>query len=108
MTDTLEKIGAVLEQRKQADPESSYVAGLYQRGNDVILKKLGEEAAELIIAAKNPDKQAVIHEMADLWFHSLILLAALGLKPADILAELERRSGESGLKEKQNRDKKQV
>lgn len=108
MTDTLEKIGAVLEQRKLADPESSYVAGLYRRGNDVILKKLGEEAAELIIAAKNPDKQAVIHEMADLWFHSLILLAALGLKPADILAELERRSGESGLKEKQNRDKKQV
>lgn len=108
MPDTLEKISAVLEQRKQADPETSYVAGLYQRGNDAILKKLGEEAAELIIAAKNPDKQAVIHETADLWFHSLILLGALGLKPADILAELERRFGESGLKEKQNRLKKGV
>lgn len=106
MSDTLDKLAAVLEQRKQADPETSYVAGLYRRGNDAILKKLGEEAAELIIAAKNPDKQAVIHETADLWFHSLILLSALGLKPADITAELERRYGESGLKEKQNREKK--
>ncbi len=74
----------------------------------IILKKLGEEATEVIIAAKNPDKQAVIYEMADLWFHSLILLSALDLKPADILTELERRFGESGLKEKQNRQKKQV
>jgi len=106
MTDTLDRISAVLEQRKTADPESSYVSGLYHLGTDVILKKIGEEAAELIIAAKNPDKQAVIHEMADLWFHTLILLTALDLKPADILAELDRRFGESGLKEKQNRQKK--
>jgi phosphoribosyl-ATP pyrophosphohydrolase len=103
MTDTLDKIAAVLELRKQADPESSYVASLYQRGVDVILKKIGEESAEVIIAAKNPDKQAVIHEIADLWFHTLILLSALDLKPADILAELDRRYGQSGLKEKQNR-----
>lgn len=108
MNDILEKVAAVLEQRKLADPETSYVSGLYRRGNDAILKKVGEEAAELIIAAKNPDKQAVIHETADLWFHTLILLGALGLKPADILDELERRFGESGLKEKQNRTKKQV
>lgn len=108
MNDILEKVAAVLEQRKKADPETSYVSGLYHRGTDAILKKVGEEAAELIIAAKNPDKQAVIHEMADLWFHTLILLGSLGLKPADILAELERRFGESGLKEKQNRAKKQV
>lgn len=108
MNDILEKVAAVLEQRKLADPENSYVSGLYHRGNDAILKKVGEEAAELIIAAKNPDKQAVIHETADLWFHTLILLGSLELKPADILAELERRFGESGLKEKQNRAKKQV
>jgi len=108
MTTTLDKISAVLEQRKLGDPETSYVSSLYHRGTDAILKKLGEEAAEVIIAAKNPDKQAVIHEMADLWFHSLILLSALDLKPADILAELDRRSGVSGLKEKQNRQKKQV
>lgn len=108
MTDILEKIATVLEQRKRADPETSYVAGLYHRGNDAILKKVGEEAAELLIAAKNPDKQAVIHETADLWFHTLILLGALGINPGDILGELERRYGESGLKEKQNRGKKQV
>lgn len=103
MTDTLDKIAAALELRKQADPESSYVASLYQQGNDIILKKIGEESAEVIIAAKNPDKQAVIHEIADLWFHTLILLSALDLKPEDILAELDRRYGQSGLKEKQNR-----
>ena len=108
MTTTLDKISAVLEKRKQGDPESSYVSSLYHRGTDAILKKMGEEATEVIIAAKNPDKQAVIHEMADLWFHSLILLSALDLKPSDILAELDRRSGVSGLKEKQNRQKKQV
>jgi phosphoribosyl-ATP pyrophosphohydrolase len=103
MTDTLDRISAVLEQRKKADPGSSYVSDLYHRGIDVILKKVGEEATEVIIAAKNPDKQAVIHEMADLWFHTLILLSTLDLKPADILTELDRRFGESGLKEKQNR-----
>ncbi len=108
MTDTLDRITAVLEARKKADPESSYVASLYHRGTDVILKKLGEEAAEVIIAAKNQDKQAVIHEMADLWFHTLVLISALDLKFPDVLAELEKRFGESGLKEKQNRREKRV
>lgn len=108
MTDTLDRISAVLEARKKADPESSYVAGLYLRGTDAILKKLGEEAAEVIIAAKNPDKQAVIHEIADLWFHTLVLLSALEIKFPAVLAELEKRFGESGLKEKQNRENKRV
>ena len=108
MTDALERIAAILEARKMAGPETSYVADLYQRGTDTILKKLGEEAAEVIIAAKNTDKQAVIHEMADLWFHALVLLSALDLKPADVLAELESRFGQSGLKEKQNRGNKKV
>lgn len=105
MIETLDKLAAVLEERKSRPAEESYVASLYQKGGDAILKKLGEEAAEVIIAAKNPDKKAIIHEMADLWFHSLILLADRGLKPADVLAELERRFGKSGLKEKKNRGK---
>jgi phosphoribosyl-ATP pyrophosphohydrolase len=105
MAETLDKLAAVLEERKTRKAGDSYVADLYLQGRDAILKKLGEEAAELIIAAKNPDKKAIIHEMADLWFHSLVLLADLGLRPAEILAELDRRFGESGLKEKINRGK---
>jgi len=108
MADTLEKIAVVLDRRKGQDPESSYVAGLYHEGTDAILKKIGEEATEVIIAAKNPDKQAIVHEIADLWFHSLVLLASLDLKPANVLAELERRFGRSGLKEKKNRAKNRV
>ena len=75
----LPRIAGVLEARKTADPSSSYVSGLYARGEDAILKKIGEEAAELIIAGKNADSRAVIHETADLWFHSMVLLAAKGL-----------------------------
>lgn len=108
MTDTLEKIAEVLETRKTHDPESSYVAALYREGTDAILKKLGEETTEVIIAAKNTDNQAIVHEIADLWFHSLVLLSSLDLKPDHIFRELERRMGQSGIKEKAGRGKKQV
>lgn len=102
---TLQKLAQILEQRKQADPGTSYVAGLYAAGMDAILKKVGEEASEVIIAAKGNDKSAIIHETADLWFHTLVLLAQSGLGPEDILAELERRFAQSGLEEKAARDK---
>lgn len=97
------KIAAVLEQRKNADPETSYVASLYAKGEDTILKKIGEESAELIIAGKTRDRQAVVHETADLWFHSLVLLSHLDLGPNDIILELDRRFGQSGIEEKDNR-----
>lgn len=99
----LEALAEVLEQRKHADPESSYVAKLYHKGLDQILKKLGEEAAETIIAAKNGAAEQIIYETADLWFHSLVMLAHQGLTPADVLAELDRRFGLSGLEEKASR-----
>ncbi|MBT7950398.1 MAG: phosphoribosyl-ATP diphosphatase [Gammaproteobacteria bacterium] len=97
------KIAAVLEQRKNADPETSYVASLYAKGEDTILKKIGEESAELIIAGKTRDRQAVVHETADLWFHSLVLLSHLDLGPNDIILELDRRFGQSGIEEKGSR-----
>jgi phosphoribosyl-ATP pyrophosphohydrolase len=103
MSDTLKKIAAALEARKGADPSSSYVAGLYAKGLDAILKKIGEEATETVIAAKSGDAKAVIHETADLWFHTLVMLAQQGLSPDDVLAELERRFGTSGLAEKARR-----
>lgn len=105
MSDILAKLAAVLEERKNADPESSYVAGLYKKGLDSILKKIGEEAAETIIAAKSGDPKQVIYETADLWFHTMVMLAEQGLKPDDVLAELDRRFGLSGLDEKASRDK---
>jgi phosphoribosyl-ATP pyrophosphohydrolase len=105
MTDILKKLADVLEDRKGQAADSSYVASLYHKGTDTILKKIGEESAELIIAAKGADKQAVIHETADLWFHSLVLLSSLGLKPDQVFQELDRRFGESGLKEKASRSK---
>jgi phosphoribosyl-ATP pyrophosphohydrolase len=105
MTDILNKLADVLEDRKGQPADSSYVASLYHKGTNTILKKIGEESAELIIAAKGTDKQAVIHETADLWFHNLVLLSSLGLKPDQVFQELERRFGESGLKEKANRPK---
>jgi phosphoribosyl-ATP pyrophosphohydrolase len=108
MTDILEKLAVVLEARKDQDPDTSYVSRLYRDGTDAILKKIGEEAAEVVISAKNPDKRAVVHEVADLWFHTLVLLASLDIKPAQVLAELQQRFGTSGLKEKQNRPKKRV
>ncbi len=100
MTDVLKKLADILESRKGADPSSSYVAGLYAKGLDAILKKIGEEATETVLAAKTGDKAKIVHETADLWFHTLVLLAAQGLKPDDILSELERRFGTSGLDEK--------
>jgi phosphoribosyl-ATP pyrophosphohydrolase len=98
------KIAAVLEERKKADPETSYVASLYAKGEDTILKKIGEESAELIIAGKTRDRQAVVHETADLWFHTLVLLSHLDLEPNDIILELDRRFGQSGIEEKAGRD----
>jgi phosphoribosyl-ATP pyrophosphohydrolase len=99
-TDTLQRLAAVLEERKQASPDSSYVARLYDKGLDSILKKIGEEATETVMAAKDGDPAQIVYETADLWFHTLVLLAHQGLGPADVLAELERRFGLSGLEEK--------
>lgn len=107
MSETLKRLAAVLEARKRADPTSSYVAGLYHKGLDAILKKIGEEATETVIAAKGGDRGQLVHELADLWFHTLVLLAQQGLTPEDVLVELERRLGESGLAEKARRAEKQ-
>ncbi len=99
----LEALSKVLEERKQASPDSSYVAKLYDKGLDAILKKIGEEATETVMAAKDGDPGKVIYETADLWFHSMVLLAHMGLGPEDVLKELERRFGLSGLEEKARR-----
>jgi phosphoribosyl-ATP pyrophosphohydrolase len=96
----LERLTAILEARKGAPAGSSYVATLYAKGTDAILKKIGEEAAETIIAAKGGDKLQIVRETADLWFHCLVMLAHNGLGPGDVLAELRRREGVSGLEEK--------
>jgi phosphoribosyl-ATP pyrophosphohydrolase len=101
----LSELAQTLESRKNADPDSSYVASLYDKGLDEILKKIGEEATEVVIAAKSGEKTAIIHEMADLWFHTLVMLAQQGLGPDDILSELGRRFGLSGLEEKASRKK---
>ncbi|MCX7186428.1 MAG: phosphoribosyl-ATP diphosphatase [Methylophilaceae bacterium] len=103
MNDILNRLAALLEQRKSADAQTSYVANLYAKGMDSILKKVGEEAAETIIAAKNGDQQHLIYETADLWFHTLVMLAQAGLKPQDVLDELARREGLSGIAEKESR-----
>ena len=103
MTDTLSQLAEVLEQRKQAEPESSYVASLYAKGLDAILKKIGEEATEVVMAAKDGENGKIVYETADLWFHSLILLAHSGLGPDDVLRELDRRFGVSGHDEKASR-----
>lgn len=104
MSDILQQLTQVLEARRTAAPDSSYVASLYDRGLDVILKKVGEEAAETIIAAKNGDREQIIYETADLWFHTLVMLSHQGLGPGDVLAELERRFGTSGIEEKAARE----
>ncbi len=101
--DVLAELHRILESRRQADPESSYVASLYAKGLDAILKKVGEESAETIIAAKGEDRDALVYETADLWFHTMVMLAACDRSPADVLAELERRFGLSGLAEKASR-----
>lgn len=100
MNDILERLAEMLEARKTADPQSSYVAKLYAKGMDSILKKVGEEAAETIIAAKGGVRDEIVYETADLWFHTLVMLAHAGLHPNDILNELARREGLSGLEEK--------
>ena len=98
--DILERLGQTLEQRRDADPERSYTAMLMQGGPEPVLRKIGEEATEVVIAAGGTDEGALVHEIADLWFHTMVLLAQRGLGPADVLAELERRSGVSGFDEK--------
>jgi phosphoribosyl-ATP pyrophosphohydrolase len=103
MSDVLQQLAQVLEQRKLESADKSYVASLYAKGLDTILKKIGEEAAETIIAGKGGDKQQIIYETADLWFHCMILLANQGLGPEDVLNELQRRFGLSGLDEKSQR-----
>jgi phosphoribosyl-ATP pyrophosphohydrolase len=105
MSDILDRLAVLLEQRKAADPSSSYVAKLYAKGMDSILKKVGEEATEVVIAAKGGNKDEIIYETADLWFHTLVMLAEADLKPQDILGELARREGLSGIDEKSARTK---
>ncbi|MCE9660458.1 MAG: phosphoribosyl-ATP diphosphatase [Burkholderiales bacterium] len=97
--DTLARLAAVIEARRAGDPEKSYVARLFAKGGDAVLKKIGEEATEVVMACKDGDPKKVVAEVADLWFHTLIALAQHGLAPADVLAELERREGQSGLEE---------
>ena len=105
MSSILETLAAVIEIRRQASADSSYVASLFEKGRDSILKKVGEEAAETIIAAKNDDDRQLVHETADLWFHTLVMLAERGLGPDEVLQELERRFGTSGHDEKALRNK---
>ena len=105
--DSLARLAAVIESRKPAnggDPEKSYVARLLHKGPDAFLKKIGEEATEVVMAAKDADHggdpQKIVNETADLWFHSMVALAHYGLSPLDVVAELERREGTSGIEEK--------
>jgi phosphoribosyl-ATP pyrophosphohydrolase len=97
--DTLARLAAVIDSRRGGDPDKSYVARLFSKGTDAILKKIGEEATETVMAAKDGDRKKLVGEVADLWFHTLVALSAFDLKPADVLAELERREGLSGLDE---------
>ncbi|MEJ2362526.1 MAG: phosphoribosyl-ATP diphosphatase [Gammaproteobacteria bacterium] len=101
----LQQLARVLEERKHADPESSYVAKLYSKGLDAILKKIGEEATETVMAAKDGNLEQIVYETADLWFHTLVLLAHQGVGPEAVLAELARRFGLSGLEEKASRSR---
>lgn len=102
----LSRLAETIAARSRADPSSSYVARLMREGQDAILKKVAEEAAETLLASKDGDKLHVVHETADLWFHSLVLLAWHGLGPDDVLAELARREGVSGIEEKNSRARK--
>ena len=97
--DTLARLAAVIAERRGGDPERSYVARLFAKGPDAALKKVGEEATEVVMAAKDGDAQRVVAEVADLWFHTMVVLAQHGVAPADVLAELRRREGLSGLEE---------
>ena len=102
--DALARLAAVIESRKAGDPDKSYVARLLHKGPDAFLKKIGEEATEVVMAAKDvdhgADKSKLLYEVADLWFHCMVALAHYGLTPADVIAELERREGTSGIEEK--------
>ena len=102
-TSILSRLAQTIESRKGADAGSSYVAQLFAKGNDAILKKLAEEVAEALLAAKDGDKLQIVRETADLWFHSLVMLSFHGLGPDDVLAELRRREGISGIDEKGSR-----
>jgi len=107
MSNILDRVAATIESRKGGDPTSSYVAKLFSKGDDAILKKIGEEATETVMAAKDArvsgDASKVLYECADLWFHSLVLLAQFDLSPQQVLDELARREGLSGLEEKASR-----
>ena len=102
-SDLLTRLAEILEARKQADPKESYVAKLFSQGPNAILKKIGEEATEVVLAAKDNNSPQIIYEIADLWFHTLILLASHGLRPEEVLTELDRRFGVSGIAEKASR-----
>lgn len=103
--DVLQRLEAAIRERRGADPSSSYVASLQAKGLDAILKKVGEEATEAVIAAKGGSREALVHETADLWFHCLVMLAWHDVRVAEVLAELERREGRSGHEEKASRPK---
>lgn len=109
MSDVLERLAQVLEARKEADPDKSYVASLHARGLNKILEKVGEECTETLLAAKDAeqsgDTREVVYETADLWFHSMVMLSNLGLGPKEVLDELARRFDLSGLEEKASRSK---
>jgi phosphoribosyl-ATP pyrophosphohydrolase len=101
--DILERLADTVESRKGGDPDASYVSRLLARGEDAVLKKIGEEATETVMAGKDGDRLRIVGEMADLWFHCLIALAHYGLRPSDVLMELRRREGISGIDEKASR-----
>jgi len=103
--DILQRLTEMLEMRKLASPENSYVAKLFSKGEDAMLKKIGEEATEVILASKAGDKSHLVYETADLWFHCMVLLAQHGLSANDVLQELARREGLSGIAEKESRTK---
>jgi phosphoribosyl-ATP pyrophosphohydrolase len=100
----LKRLGETIDARRSADPSSSYVAKLCSHGEDAILRKVLEEATECLLASKHGDKLSVVREIADLWFHTILLLSWHGLTPDDVLAELRRREGISGLDEKASRN----
>ena len=105
MKDILQRIADSIEERKGGDPEKSYVAKLFAKGDDAMLKKIGEEATEVVLAAKGTDRLHLVREVTDLWFHCMIVLARHGLGPADVLAEMKRREGISGIDERAARKK---
>ncbi|HVJ20637.1 MAG TPA: phosphoribosyl-ATP diphosphatase [Polyangiaceae bacterium] len=96
----LKRLADVIDTRRGADPDTSYVARLFAKGEDTILKKIGEEATETVLAAKDGARERIVAEAADLWFHCMVMLAYYGLRPEDVLTELERRAGTSGMEEK--------